>query len=961
MIVGRDDELRHLRNFVDRLRVHGQPLLVSGDPGVGKTMLLDETARYASGQGYRVVHAAGVEFEAEVSFAALHLVLQPLFGELKDIAEWHRDALMTALGLREGRRLDLLVLSNATLALLAASASSAPLLLVVDDLPWIDRASAAVLGFVARRLGQIPVGLLAASRAGEDHFLDRAGLPTLIIPPLTDAAAHALLASCYPAMSPRVRQRLLTEAQGNPLALLELPAALYERPMATEAGSPLPAVLPLSRRLQATFAARLQSLPPPTRHLLLAAALDGTGDLATLDAFAAAPAAGVLAPAAGVLAPAERAGLIRVDHGSGRVAFRHPLIRSAVVDLAAADERRAVHRTLAAHHSAEAARRAWHLAEAATGPDEGVAALLQSVAHVNLWRGDSVGAIGELLRSAELSPAGFDRARRLAEAAYLGETVTGDMHDVGPLLDRARRADPEHAGGLAGAVAQAYYLLNSRGEVDAAHQMLVRAIAALEDPADAHDKVLVETIQTLLQICHFGSRAELWEPFQVALDRLTPRPPERIALAASTLSDPVHRALPILGRLDAVIAEQDRETSPARIVRTGVAALYVDRLPRYRDPLWRAVQHGREGGAVTSAIEGLLLLSAAGWFTGTWDEVLATAAEAAALCRAHGYPLLAGMSLSYPALVAAARGDHDKTVALTGELASWGGPRRALILTQRAYHARALDAAGRGDFEAAYENATAVTPPGTLGYAPQGLWLVFDLVEAAMRTGRPGEARAHVQAALDADVASLSPRLAMLVAGATALLDDGTNDAFERALAIPDATLWPFDLARIHLTYGERLRRDRATGDARRHLRAAREIFDQLGATPWAARASGELRAAGLLIDHGERPDAAALTPQQREIATLAAAGLTNKQIGERLFLSHRTVGTHLYQIFPKLGVTSRAALRDALAAAEDGKETPLSLSPISSITTICTDRINKYEHQVVSCAENVGWPDSIE
>lgn len=294
--------------------------------------------------------------------------------------------------------------------------------------------------------------------------------------------------------------------------------------------------------------------------------------------------------------------------------------------------------------------------------------LLQSVAHVNLWRGDSVGAIGELLRAAELSPAGADRARRLAEAAYLGETVTGDMHDVGPLLDAARRADPEHAGGLAGAVAHAYYLLNSHGDVDAAHQMLVRAIDALEDPADAHNKVLVETLHTLLQICHFGGRAQLWEPFNVALGRLTPRPPQRVVLAASTLSDPVHRALPVLGRLDAVIAEQDRETSPARIVRTGVAALYVDRLPHYRDPLWRAVQHGREGGAVTSAIEALLLLSADGWFAGTWDDVLATAAEASALCQEHGYRLLAGMSLSCPALVAAARGEHDKIRALTSQL-----------------------------------------------------------------------------------------------------------------------------------------------------------------------------------------------------------------------------------------------------------------------------------------------------
>ena len=285
-IVGRHDELRELCDYVDRLRIQGQPLLLSGDPGVGKTILLDAAEQCARAQGYRVVRAAGVEFEAGVSFAALHLVLQPLFGELENLAGWHRDALTTALGLREGPRSDPLLLSNATLALLAAGASGAPVLLIIDDLPWIDRASAAVLGFVARRLSQTPVGLLAASRTGGESLLDQALLPTRIIAPLTDDAAHALLASRYPAMSPRVRQRLVTEAQGNPLALLELPAALQERPMAAEAGSPLPAVLPLTRRLQATFAARLEPLPVQTRQLLLAAVLDGTGDLVTLDAVA---------------------------------------------------------------------------------------------------------------------------------------------------------------------------------------------------------------------------------------------------------------------------------------------------------------------------------------------------------------------------------------------------------------------------------------------------------------------------------------------------------------------------------------------------------------------------------------------------------------------------------------------------------------------------------------------------
>jgi len=901
-LVGRDEELRQLRDFVDQVRTDGKALLLSGDPGVGKTVLLETAARYAREHGAQILSAAGVEFEAGVGFAALHQLLQPVFGEFDRLGDWHRDALTTALGLRRGPRSDQLVLSNATLAVLEAAAASTPLLLVVDDLPWIDRASAAILGFVARRLQQMPVGLLAASRTGEDNFLDRAGLPTQSVAPLTDTAAHALLTTRYPAMAPRVRQRLVTESKGNPLALLELPAALAEHPGA----GALPAVLPLSRRLQSTFASRIQPLPARTRHLLLVAVLDGTGDLSTVEAVAAADA----------LAPAERALLIRIDPAQGRVAFRHPLIRSAVVDLATAEERRAVHRALAAHHGTDDARRAWHLAEAATRPDEAVAALLQNVAHLNLWRGDSVGAIGELVRAAELSPAGPDRARRLAEAAYLGETVTGDLRDVGPLLDAARHADPQHAGGLAGAVARAYHLLHHDGEIDTAHHQLMRAIDALEDPTDAHDKVLVESLHTLLMICYFGGRVDLWETFHAALDRLTPRPPERIALAGASLADPAHRAMPVLGRLDAAIADADRETSPARIVRTASAGLYVDRLPRYRDALWRAVQHGREGGAVTSAIEGMLLLCADGWLTGDWDEVLSLSVETAALCEEHRYRLLGHMATYYRALVLAARGEHDQAHALAGRLTAWGAPRQAWSLTRAAHHVRAVDAVGRSDFETAYEHAVAVATPGKLeSHNPLALWVSLDLIEAAVRTGRRDVAQAHARALTEAGIAALSPRLAMVVAGATAQATDAVAE-FDRALATPDATRWPFDLARIHLTYGERLRRQRVTGDARRHLNAALDIFERLGATEWTTRAHSELRATGQQPDG--RPDATLLTPQQHEIATMAAAGLTNKQIGERLFLSHRTVATHLYQIFPKLGVTSRAALRDALSGDGD-------------------------------------------
>jgi DNA-binding CsgD family transcriptional regulator len=908
-LVGRDEELWHLHDFVDQVRTDGRSLLLSGDPGVGKTVLLEATARYARAHGVRVLNASGVEFEAGVGFATLHQLLQPVFGEFDRLGDWHRDALTTALGLRRGPRLDQLVLSNAVLAVLEAA--STPLLLVIDDLPWIDQASAAVLGFVARRLHQMPVGLLAASRTGEENFLDRAGLPTRSIAPLTDAAAHTLLETRYPAMAPRVRQRLLTEAQGNPLALLELPAALERYPAAADRTGPLPAVLPLSRRLQSTFAARIQPLPARARHLLLVAVLDGTGELSTVDAVAG-------GSAADVLARAQRARLVRVDLAQGRLLFRHPLIRSAVVELATADERRAVHRALAGHHSTDDSRRAWHLAEAATRPDEAVAALLQNVAHVNLWRGDSVGAIGELLRAAELSPAGPDRARRLAEAAYLGETTTGDLRDVGPLLDAARHADPQHAGGLAGAVARAYHLLHEKGEIDTAHHLLVRAIAALDDPTDAHNKVLVEALHTLLMICYFGGRVDLWEAFHAALERLIPRPPERIALAGDCLADPVHRALPVLDRLDAAIADAERETSPARIVRTGSAGLYVDRLPRYRDALWRAVEHGRVGGAVTSAIEGMLLLCADGWLTGDWDEVLSLSAETSALCEEHQYRLLGRMATYYRALVLAARGEHDQAHVLAGRLAAWGTPRQAWSLTRAAHHVGAVLAAGRGEFEGAYQHAVAVAAPGELeSHNPLVLWVSLDLVEAAVRTGRREAAQAHARALTESGVGSLSPRLAMVVAGATAQATD-TVAEFDRALGTPNATRWPFDMARIQLTYGERLRRQRVTSDARRHLGAALDIFERLGAAEWSNRAQSELRATGQQVSPDGRPDSTSLTPQQNEIATMAAAGLTNKQIGERLFLSHRTVATHLYQIFPKLGVTSRAALRDALSARND-------------------------------------------
>jgi hypothetical protein len=389
--------------------------------------------------------------------------------------------------------------ASAVLALLQQAAREQPLLLIIDDLPWLDRASGLVLGMVARRLAGLPVALLAAGRTGEPSVFDQGNLAIKRVGPLPEEAAAQLLASRYPVMTARVRRRLLDAALGNPLALLELPVSLGD--LARSAAGTLPAELPLGRRLQTAFASRVQAQPASVYELLLLAVLEGTGDLRLIRALAA-------DRGREGLESAERAGLVRADESTARLTFRHLLIRSAIVELSTSSQRRRAHAELAARLADQPERYAWHLAEATEEPDERVAALLQEVAHANLRRGDSVGAVTEL-RAAELSPSGKGRSGRLAEAAYLGSIVTGDLRDAPRLLEEARRAHSGPGGPLSAAVAGAYQLLHGDGDVEVAHRLLTTAIGELDDPRDARDKVLTEALYTLLMICFFGGRADL--------------------------------------------------------------------------------------------------------------------------------------------------------------------------------------------------------------------------------------------------------------------------------------------------------------------------------------------------------------------------------------------------------------------------------------------------------------------
>ena len=876
-----------------------------GEPGVGKTMLLEAAAEAATAAGTQVLHAAGVEFEADVPYAGLHQLLVPLHHEFAKLDPIHREPLDVALGFGGGPAPDRLVVSDATLSLLRRAAVPRSLLVLIDDVPWLDRATAGVPGFVARRLARSSVGLIAASRPGSGSFFERTGLPELELGPLDDEAASDLISAHFPMLAPVVRARVLADAQGNPLALLELPATLTTAQRA--AFQTLPAALPLSRRLRALFASRITALPGRTRQLLLLMALDGTGDVRVLKE------AGSRRPWMNDLALAERQRVAYTDETTHRLVFRHPLIRSAVVGLATTEERRRAHQQLAEVWTDQPDRRAWHLGHATVQPDEQVAKLLEQAAYNILRRGDGVGAVSALTRAAALSPRGADRGRRLAEAAYIGADVTGELRSASQLLADAHRADPEFTGSLQAAATAAFVLINGDGDVETAHRLLVGAI---ENADRVSETALDEALHALSLVCFFSGRPELWTPFFVGLARLEPHVPTTLYLVSTCFADPLRTGAVARPQLDDAIFGLATEQDPTAILKVGFAAGNVERLSECRHAFWRVARAGRESGAVGSAIQALVLIAFDDFWTGRWHEAVQLAEEAHKLCEMHGFPLFAFSVRHVQAAVAAAQGEDAEAQELVDAMTEWAAPRGVGLVKPITGHIKVLTAAGRGDFEEVYRLATAISPPGRFPlHNHVAHWVMTDLVEGAMRTHRPSEAAAHVGAIRNANFGAISPRLGLLAKAAAAIgaPDEHAVEVFEDALATPGADHWPFNLARLELAYGERLRRLRAASESRVQLTAALETFERLGARPWADRAAKELRATGQTRHRGDGHDREPLTPQEHEIAMLAASGLSNKQIGQRLFLSHRTVAAHLYRAFPKLGVTSRAGLRDAL------------------------------------------------
>ncbi|MER5394783.1 LuxR C-terminal-related transcriptional regulator, partial [Saccharopolyspora sp. NPDC002686] len=860
----------------------------TGEPGIGKTALLEHAASAAD--GLRIVRSTGIESEAHLPFAGLHLLLRPALDGTDALPSPQARALRGAFGLSPAEPGDRMLVGLAVLSLLAEFADGGPVLCLVDDAQWLDRASAEALLFAARRLDAEGIALVIAARPG----FAAPGLAQLPLTGLDAPAAAELLAEHAAALSPTDRYRVLAEAQGNPLALLELPAALAtDRPVSGQA-------LPMTDAVQAAFLDQVRQLPEPSQHLLLVAAAEDTGDR---DVVLRAATALSCRPAD--LVPAEAAGLIRVDNRT--VHFRHPLVRSAVYQSAPVSLRLVVHTALAKALTEpdDADRRAWHHAVVATGPDEQVAAELERTAQRAAARSGYAAASAAYERAAQLTPSGADHSRRLvlaAEAAAEEGAVERMAELAGASTDdptltvraiRVRAAAAFHRGSLrtarellteAAALAQADDLsLAAHLMLDAVHTAWYLGENEIADSADRlaalplpPDDPLTHVARLLTWVVRSSIGRE--DPGSLA---------ERIADARRTGFGGPHDTI-LVGATSLQAAGQDTE---AHQVTLGLLA-------QCRDQGWI----GRTPPVLVCLARASTFLSR---HTDAWDE----ATQALQIAQELGHRQWIAETSGVLAYLAAVAGDEQRCHSFADEALTAPEPGAPPPGMSWAQWALALLDLGNARWESALTRLTALHT-GPVRHQLPGLRSIPDLIEAAARLGRTADAREPLARLTDWAHHAEQPWIDAHVQRCRALLapDADAAELYETALrSHPDDR--QFERARTALLYGEWLRRARRKSEARTHLRSAFETFRRLGAAPWAERARAELDATGDVVPATEDGALAALTPQERKIIRLAARGLSNRDIAAQLFLSPRTVGYHLYKAFPKLGVTARTEL----------------------------------------------------
>lgn len=899
-ILGREDELASLADFFDHAIVSGGALTVTGGSGMGKSVLVEEAARRAqSDYGAQMLHAEGSESEAEVSFAGIHQLMLPMTHTLDAVAEPHRSALRAALGIAPAETPSRILVTSALLMWLRLLAESAPLVVVFDGLERTDRASSTVLCMAARRLAGTRIAMVFTHVHGATPFIDNRARE-LQLGALAGPAADALLRNRDPSMHPVTRRRILTLADGNPLSIVDLARALT--PKQRSGIEPLPDPLPMTIRLRESFSGRFAVLSQSVRDLLV---------LVAVDADAAVPSDLLARTTDADLSKAEETGLVYVDAVGTTLQFSHPLGRAAILELATASELRHAHARLA-ELCTDTAQRAIHRADAAFGRDDAIARELDSVARTVLANGDVARAVSVMVRAAELTSERKTRAKLFADAAYLKVQIEGNRADSRALLRKAQSAYSVASSTLEGVTAVAANLANNWQSIEPARRMLVLALESLDGDEDSRSIEAAAT--TLLYISAVSQRPEAWRTFIDVVERFASVLPVPLVLSATAADDPSRATWDQPRQLDTIVrdVDADADANPMRIVQIALIGHSIGRVPQFA--MERVVQNARAGGAIGAGAICLLLFAKDAFFEGRWLDAERFATECVALAEENGLTTLRSGAVDLLMLLAAARGEQAHLNGLQVKSREQGHWRELLTIESTDY-AEAMLAMGEGRYldasrEYAKTGDNSVISPHELST----WWTVLDVVEASIGSGRMGDARRHARDAVAMGLRGISPRLRFLCDAATASAapDEDFVSEFESVLADPESLRWPFHLARVELSYGDRLRREREIRRARPHLERALRLFSNLGAVPWRDRAAVALEATGR-THHGIGVDWAELTPQEAQVASLAAIGLSNKQIGERMFLSSRTVSGHLYRLFPKLGITSRAALRDAL------------------------------------------------
>ncbi|MCH6171393.1 ATP-binding protein [Pseudonocardia alaniniphila] len=904
--VGRAAELTALRCMLDSaVACEGSALVIRGEPGIGKSELLRALRVEAELRGMSTLVSSGVEAEDRFPYGALHQLLYPLAGLLERLSPARRRALLGAFRVEEMQE-DKFTVALATLELLAEAAAARPVLLLVDDAQWLDELSAAVLGFVARRLGGHRIVAAVAARSGHGEPLGRSGLPERALSRLSPDDAERLLTARAPDLDAGARTHILTHAAGHPLALVELPGTY------PSARTLLPgnwSVVPLTERLERTFAGRLRDLPEDARAFLLTFAADtACGLRVVMDA------ASMIAPepvTTDAIHHAVDAGI--VEYADAGLRFSHPLTRSAIYSTAGLHTRLAAHRALATAMRRRPAQAIWHRAAAALGPDDQLAEELEQLACAASGRQAATVALTALQRAAALASDTERRSALLVRAAELA-TEVGAHGEARALLDEA---DP----GELSAVGRARLLNVAEVVAFDPHdgdRWITQLTRAAGTASGAGERELTGSLlwraatRCFFQGASPSARSEIVAQAE-ALDSVEQDP---LALAVLAYASPERCGPDVLDRLERLNG-RDFDADGLRFL--GSAHLVLGDFPRCVDQLTRAADVCR----IQERAGMLARMLGANAYVRIWlgdlDRAHAEAQESHAIARENGEHFTAAATRTNIALVSALRGDQHTAQRQLDHIASSRLVPGMRYILAGARHARGLLALLDGRPTEAFEHLAATFDVDQDCYHPViRWWLAPDLADAAVASGNT----AHAQELL-ADLPALARRLPtpmlLLATSYTAAVlapEAEEDDRYQEALR-GEVGSWSLYRARLHLHHGKRLRRRRRPLDAKEPLRRARNVFDELGLRPWADEARAELRATGEATSRRTLGVGGQLSAQERQIATLAADGLTNRQIAERLYLSHRTVGSHLYRIYPRLGIANRAQLRNALDRAE--------------------------------------------